>query len=206
MDTSPSPLSLTSSAADAAALARTQELIAEAQGSLDAHVRESLRAALDDTLAALGAAGAAGPASTLSTASALEEYSTRVLPELALAPGADLAAILAAAEASLPAETEQHRERAHGHAHSCVCGEPDGEGFPELDTRLIPHAIRHATIFGALDSIAAPTASGRGLVITANHNPLPLLAQAGQRYQEGTFEVRYLAEGPEEWMLLFQRR
>ena len=63
---------------------------------------------------------------------------------------------------------------------SCACGEHDGEGFPELDVRLIPHAIRHATIFGALDSLAV----GAGLVIIANHNPLPLLAQVQQRYRD----------------------
>ncbi|ASN51609.1 DUF2249 domain-containing protein [Sinomonas sp. R1AF57] len=84
---------------------------------------------------------------------------------------------------------------------SCACGEHDGEGFPELDVRLIPHAIRHATIFGALDSLAV----GAGLVIIANHNPLPLLAQVQQRYREGAFEVSYLAEGPEEWKVQFRR-
>ena len=39
-------------------------------------------------------------------------------------------------------------------AHQCTCGHHDEE-VPELDVRLIPHAIRHAAVFGALSSIAA---------------------------------------------------
>ncbi|MDQ4490485.1 DUF2249 domain-containing protein [Sinomonas sp. ASV486] len=84
---------------------------------------------------------------------------------------------------------------------SCACGEHDAEGFPELDVRVIPHAIRHATIFGALDSLPV----GSGLVIIANHAPLPLLAQVEQRYREGAFGVAYLSEGPEEWKVQFRR-
>ena len=84
---------------------------------------------------------------------------------------------------------------------SCACGEHDAEGFPELDVRVIPHAIRHATIFGALDSLPV----GSGLVIIANHAPLPLLAQVEQRYREGAFEVSHLSEGPEEWKVQFRR-
>ena len=34
---------------------------------------------------------------------------------------------------------------------SCGCGADEGE--PTLDVRLIPHAIRHATVFGALSAI-----------------------------------------------------
>ena len=33
--------------------------------------------------------------------------------------------------------------------HECTCGEADGPALPELDARTVPHAIRHATIFGA---------------------------------------------------------
>ena len=113
--------------------------------------------------------------------------SSRLLPILGQSPEIDAAAPL--------------HEHGHEHGHACACGESDPDGYPELDARLIPHAIRHATIFGALDSLTP----GKGLVITANHNPLPLLAQAKQRYPEGAFEVKYLAEGPEEWMLLFER-
>lgn len=85
--------------------------------------------------------------------------------------------------------------------HSCGCGGHDEAGHPELDARLIPHAIRHATIFGALDGLRP----GFGLVLLAPHDPVPLLGQVQQRWPEG-FEVSYLQRGPEDWRLLFLRR
>ena len=41
--------------------------------------------------------------------------------------------------------------------HACGCGCSD-EGVPTLDVTVIPHAIRHATVFGAFSAIplAAP--------------------------------------------------
>ena len=84
--------------------------------------------------------------------------------------------------------------------HACACGEVDGPGHPELDARTIPHAIRHATIFGALESVAP----GRGLELLAPHDPLPLLAQVEQRWP-GTFSVTYRERGPETWRLVFLR-
>ena len=74
-------------------------------------------------------------------------------------------------------------------------------GDVELDARGVPHAIRHATIFGALDSLRADTA----LVLVAPHDPLPLLAQLEQR-SPGAFEVSYLERGPEAWRLRLLRR
>ncbi|MDO5743434.1 MAG: DUF2249 domain-containing protein [Micrococcaceae bacterium] len=85
-------------------------------------------------------------------------------------------------------------------AHECACGDHDA-GFPELDARVIPHAIRHATIFGALDSIAV----GGGLILLAPHNPLPLLEQIENR-APGAFEISYLEEGPEDWRLQLLRK
>jgi len=64
----------------------------------------------------------------------------------------------------------------------------------------VPHAIRHATIFGALDAVAP----GGGLVLIAPHDPLPLLAQIEQRWA-GVFAVNYLERGPEAWRLSFTR-
>jgi uncharacterized protein (DUF2249 family) len=84
--------------------------------------------------------------------------------------------------------------------HSCSCGESDAPGFPELDARAVPHAIRHATIFGALDAVPA----GGGLVLVAPHDPLPLLAQIQQRWPD-VFAVSYLERGPEAWRLAFAR-
>jgi len=65
---------------------------------------------------------------------------------------------------------------------------------------LVSHAIRHATIFGALDSVGA----GSGMVLVAPHDPLPLLAQLEQR-SPGLFTVDYLERGPESWRVRFVR-
>lgn len=80
----------------------------------------------------------------------------------------------------------------------CECGEAEGAPFPELDVREVPHAIRHATVFGALDSLH----SRDGLVLIASHDPLPLLAQVRDRTGE-RFSVTYLERGPEAWRLQF---
>ena len=72
--------------------------------------------------------------------------------------------------------------------------------LPELDARAIPHAIRHASIFGALDSLQA----GAGMVLVAPHDPLPLLDQARARYGESV-SVDYLQRGPDAWRLQFTR-
>jgi len=74
------------------------------------------------------------------------------------------------------------------------------EDAPVLDARAIPHAIRHAAIFGALDSLT----SGGALVLVAPHDPQPLLAQARDRYPEG-IAVEYLQSGPEAWHIRLQR-
>ena len=83
--------------------------------------------------------------------------------------------------------------------HECECGILDEE-VPVLDVRAIPHAIRHATVFGALDSLAP----GGGLVLVAPHDPLPLLSQIEER-TPGQFSVRYLESGPEAWQLVLTR-
>lgn len=85
------------------------------------------------------------------------------------------------------------------HAHHCDCHDED-HGDPVLDARVIPHAIRHATIFGALDSLAP----GAALVLAAPHDPLPLLDQARQRYG-ATFAVEYIERGPDAWKLRLTR-
>lgn len=86
-------------------------------------------------------------------------------------------------------------------AHACDCGHDDEAGYPVLDARAVPHAIRHATIFGALDAVHA----GSGLVLLAPHDPLPLLDQVAQRHP-GRFDVSYLQRGPQTWRLQFARR
>lgn len=83
-------------------------------------------------------------------------------------------------------------------AGGCTCGEHDTD-VPELDVRAIPHAIRHASVFGAWSAIPA----GGSLVIVAPHNPKPLLAQLVER--DGPVTVTYLDEGPEAWRLQLTR-
>jgi uncharacterized protein (DUF2249 family) len=42
------------------------------------------------------------------------------------------------------------------------------------------------------------------MVLVAPHDPLPLLAQAKDRYGD-TFDVDYLERGPDAWHLRFER-
>jgi uncharacterized protein (DUF2249 family) len=79
------------------------------------------------------------------------------------------------------------------------CHEAD-TAMPELDARTIPHAIRHATIKGALGSLEP----GAGMVLVAPHDPIPLLAQI-EAEAPGRYTVEYLDRGP-AWRLAFVRR
>lgn len=80
----------------------------------------------------------------------------------------------------------------------CACGGHDTVDLPELNVQLIPHEIRHATIFGALAGIRP----GRGLIIQATHDPVPLLRQLDQM-QPGVYQVEYLERGPQVWRIKF---
>ena len=90
-------------------------------------------------------------------------------------------------------------QRPIGTSGSCACGEHD-EGVPELDVQTIPHAIRHAAIFGAIESLTV----GGGLVISATHDPVPLLTQLAQRHGDA-FTAEYRDRGPERWRILIRR-
>lgn len=81
----------------------------------------------------------------------------------------------------------------------CTCGEHDEE-LPELDVQTIPHPIRHAAIFGAIESLSP----GSALIISATHDPVPLLTQLQSRHGDA-FKTRYLDEGPERWRILIRR-
>ena len=83
--------------------------------------------------------------------------------------------------------------------HTCACGHDDTERIV-LDSRAIPHAIRHATIFGALGAIQP----GFALDLIASHNPLPLLGQL-ESSRPGDFLVSYLEDGPETWTIRLTR-
>ncbi|USQ82069.1 DUF2249 domain-containing protein [Ornithinimicrobium faecis] len=81
----------------------------------------------------------------------------------------------------------------------CACGEHD-VAVPELDVRAIPHAIRHATVFGALSAVKV----GGAMDLVAPHDPKPLLAQIADR-EAGAIDVEYLVPGPEAWTLRLTR-
>lgn len=83
-------------------------------------------------------------------------------------------------------------------ASGCGCGCSE-DSVPVLDVREIPHAIRHATVFGALGAVPA----GGSLDLVAPHDPKPLLAQIADR---DPVQVTYLQEGPQAWTLRLTRR
>jgi uncharacterized protein (DUF2249 family)/iron-sulfur cluster repair protein YtfE (RIC family) len=166
-----------------------------------------------DLLAVVEAIGqATGPVRAAANAQGLRlmfdshlvKENEQILPLLAQSNEVSLAEILAGMHELLGGH--DHGEVAEavadgGCGGECGCGEQDRAGdLPVLDARAVPHAIRHATIFGALDSVAA----GGGLVLVAPHDPLPLLAQLEQR-SPGLFNVDYLQRGPEAWQIRFVR-
>lgn len=121
-----------------------------------------------------------------------------VLPLLAATPGVSVAELLGGMHELLGGHPDTDEAGCGG--HTCTCGEADGTELPELDARSIPHAIRHATIFGALETVVP----GSGLVLVAPHDPLPLLAQIHGRWPD-RFVVDYLERGPQAWRLTFVR-
>jgi uncharacterized protein (DUF2249 family) len=133
----------------------------------------------------------------------LEKENRLVLPLLVSAADVSVADLLGGMHELIGGETQHEHEHHAGETaergrHSCDCGEVDPEELPVLDARAVPHAIRHATIFGALDGIRP----GGGLVLVAPHDPKPLLAQVEQR-RPGVFRVEYLEQGPQDWRLAF---
>ena len=137
----------------------------------------------------------------------LVKENEQILPLLAESGEVSLAVILdgmhelLGGQGSQTAGDSEAAESGGGCGGECGCGHQDPAGvLPELDARAVPHAIRHATIFGALDSVEA----GGGMVLVAPHDPLPLLAQLEQR-APGRFSVDYLEEGPEAWRVRFVR-
>ncbi|MFI2433547.1 DUF2249 domain-containing protein [Streptomyces sp. NPDC018693] len=162
---------------------------------------------------------ASGPAAAAADARALqvlyEEHAAKenglLLSLLAMTPDISLAALLTELDDRLTATapendeeeanmTNQESERT-GCGGACGCGGADDTAVPELDVREVPHALRHATVFGALEAV--PT--GSAMVLVAPHDPLPLLAQIEDR-SPGAFAVEYLQRGPETWRLRLSHR
>ena len=82
---------------------------------------------------------------------------------------------------------------------SCRCGEDTG-GTPELDARVIPHAVRHGAVIGALDGLR----TDRALIVIAHHDPVPLLKQIDSKFGE-SLKREYVQEGPDAWKVQFTK-
>jgi uncharacterized protein (DUF2249 family)/iron-sulfur cluster repair protein YtfE (RIC family) len=164
---------------------------------------------VDDIAGARDAVSAAAAARSLATLleTHLVKENDLLLPVLVAAPDVSVADLLTQMHQAFEAEAEAARadvgsapQNGHGHG-SCGCGETDDGSMPELDVRAIPHAIRHATVFGALHAVAP----GQGMVLLVHHDPKPLLAQLEQR-EPGAFTTEYLERGPEVWRIAIVRR
>ncbi|MDN5764857.1 MAG: DUF2249 domain-containing protein [Humibacillus sp.] len=134
----------------------------------------------------------------------LDKENTLVLPLLVSAPDVSVATLLKGMHELIgggDADERSASAEAAATGHDCTCGEEAAAGYPELDARAVPHAIRHATVFGALDGVRA----NGGLVLVAPHDPKPLLAQL-ERRNPGEFTVEYLERGPEAWRLAIVRQ
>lgn len=83
---------------------------------------------------------------------------------------------------------------------ACGCGGSDERDALVLDVRDVPHAIRHATVFGAVSAVPVTGA----LILVAPHDPLPLLAQLEDR-EPGALAVSYDSRGPETWRVRLTR-
>ncbi|MGY1454079.1 DUF2249 domain-containing protein [Streptomyces sp. SS8] len=194
---------------------RTDEARLLVDGMLAEHRR--IGALVDALRAPLTPARAAADARALQVLfeEHLDKENALVLPLIAAAPDVSLAEMLAGMHELLGGHEESgHEESGHeepggtgrggeegGCGGGCACGETDAGEAPELDVREVPHAIRHATVFGALEAVP----EGRSMVLVAPHDPLPLLAQIEQR-TGGAFAVEYLERGPRAWRLRLTHR
>ncbi|WP_328766581.1 DUF2249 domain-containing protein [Streptomyces sp. NBC_00286] len=210
-------------AAEEAALYPVAHGMPEARLLIESLIGEHrcLTALVDALRAAPGPAGAAADARALQVL--FEEHVAKenglVLPLLAMTPEVSLAALLADMHHRLATDTgnrsaqedqdieegqdmrERQTEETGGCGGVCGCGGAEETAVPELDVTEVPHALRHATVFGALDAVPAGTA----MVLVAPHDLVPLLAQIEQR-SPGAFAVEYLERGPETWRLRLSHR
>ncbi len=80
---------------------------------------------------------------------------------------------------------------------------PTGAARPAdvpLDVRTLPHAQRHATIFGLLPRLAG----GQALVLSVDHDPQPLRYQL-EALAPDRYAWEYLERGPEVWRIAVRR-
>ncbi|MGH3507650.1 MAG: DUF2249 domain-containing protein [Nocardioidaceae bacterium] len=138
----------------------------------------------------------------------LAKENDRILPALVSSPDTSVAQLLSGMHEILGGgehhTADDHAPHtvssSHGE-HGCGCGHAETDELPELDARAVPHAIRHATIFGALEAVSP----GGGMVLIAPHDPVPLLTQLEER-SPGRFAISYIEQGPQTWRLRFTRR
>jgi uncharacterized protein (DUF2249 family)/iron-sulfur cluster repair protein YtfE (RIC family) len=182
--------------------------IAEARLLVEAMLAEHvlIHRLVADLEAAADPVEAAAVARSLETlfGSHLAKENDQLIPTLVASPDYSVAEMLTGMHELLGGHDEHVEGAARIAAtggHQCACGGHDEAGLPELDARTIPHAIRHATIFGALEGLRP----GAGLLLAADHDPLPLLAQLEQR-APGAFAVSYRDSGPELWRLELVRK
>lgn len=182
--------------------------IAEARLLVEAMLAEHvlIHRLVADLEAATDPIEAAAVARSLETlfGSHLAKENDQLIPTLVASPDHSVAEMLDGMHELLGGHDDRvedapNAEAGHG-GHQCACGGHDEAGVPELDVRTIPHAIRHATIFGALEGLRP----GAGLLLAADHDPLPLLSQLEQR-APGAFEVSYRESGPVLWRLELTR-
>lgn len=74
-----------------------------------------------------------------------------------------------------------------------------GPTIPTLNASVIPHAVRHGAIHGALGTLNV----GESMILIAPHDPIPLLAEVDQR--EESFDREYLKKEPKEVHIKFTR-
>ena len=122
-----------------------------------------------------------------------------ILPLVAGDPSRSLSAALAGMHELLGPDAHDEQDHGPDAAGGCGCGGHD-EADPVLDVRAVPHAIRHATVFGALGAVPR----GGSLVLVAPHDPIPLLGQIEDR-EPGAFGVSYDERGPEAWRVRLTR-
>lgn len=141
----------------------------------------------------------------------LVDENDRILPMVAADPDTSLAGILDGMHELLGHHAPETRPEPGASAadtvptaatggHTCACGGHD-DPVPVLDVREIPHAIRHATVFGAFDAVPEDGA----LILIAPHDPVPLLRQLADR-SGGRLGVDYEQRGPDAWRLRLVRR
>ena len=177
-------------------------------------VLESLVAEVRATESPVRAAAAANALRVLFDVHLAKENDL-LLPLIAADPSVSLATILTGMRELLGADEQHVRENSLDHRDRpdeavgpvetqravCGCGGSDGnQETPVLDVRDVPHAIRHATVFGAVGAV--PIAGS--LVLVAPHDPLPLLGQLEER-EPGAFGVSYDQRGPDAWRVRLTR-